>query len=71
MPPTQPEVTSPADPPDVGRVVLDARDVTRALTRISHEILERNRGSRDLVLLGIPTRGVHLAGRVAAKIAEV
>jgi pyrimidine operon attenuation protein/uracil phosphoribosyltransferase len=54
-----------------GRVVLDARDVSRALTRISHEILERNRGSGDLVLLGIPTRGVHLAHRIAAKIAEV
>jgi pyrimidine operon attenuation protein/uracil phosphoribosyltransferase len=54
-----------------GRVVLDARDVSRALTRISHEILERNRGSSDLVLLGIPTRGVHLAHRIAAKIAEV
>lgn len=56
---------------DPGRTVLDARDVTRALTRISHEILERNRGSRDLVLLGIPTRGVHLARRIAAKISEV
>jgi pyrimidine operon attenuation protein/uracil phosphoribosyltransferase len=54
-----------------GRTVLDARDVSRALTRISHEILERNRGSGDLVLLGIPTRGVHLAQRIAAKISEV
>lgn len=73
MSPTQPEVTSPATQPvtAAGRVVLDARDVSRALTRISHEILERNRGSRDLVLLGIPTRGVHLAERVAAKISEV
>jgi pyrimidine operon attenuation protein / uracil phosphoribosyltransferase len=75
MPPTQPEVTppviSPVISPATGRVVLDARDVARALTRISHEILERNRGSRDLVVLGIPTRGVHLAHRVAAKISEV
>ena len=54
-----------------GRTVLDARDITRALTRISHEILERNRGSGDLVLLGIPTRGVHLARRVAANISRV
>src|SRR3954468_20522492 len=54
-----------------GRTVLDARDVSRALTRISHEILERNRGSRDLVLLGIPTRGVHLAMRIGAKISEL
>jgi pyrimidine operon attenuation protein/uracil phosphoribosyltransferase len=55
----------------IGRTVLDARDVSRALTRISHEILERNRGSGDLVLLGIPTRGVHLAHRIADKISEV
>ena len=73
MSPTQPEVeSSPTASPAVdGRTVLDARDVSRALTRISHEILERNRGSRDLVLLGIPTRGVHLARRIAAKISEV
>jgi pyrimidine operon attenuation protein/uracil phosphoribosyltransferase len=77
MSPTQPsptpsEVSSAAAPDgDNGRTVLDARDVSRALTRISHEILERNRGSGDLVLLGIPTRGVHLARRIAAKISEV
>jgi pyrimidine operon attenuation protein / uracil phosphoribosyltransferase len=74
MPPTHPEVeSSPIDSParTDGRTVLDARDVSRALTRISHEILERNRGSRDLVLLGIPTRGVHLARRIAEKISEV
>ena len=52
-------------------MVLDARDVSRALTRIAHEILERNKGAHDLVLLGIPTRGVYLAQRVAAKIAAV
>jgi pyrimidine operon attenuation protein / uracil phosphoribosyltransferase len=54
-----------------GRVVMDSRDITRALTRIAHEILERNKGAQDLVLLGIPTRGVPLAKRVAAKIAGV
>jgi pyrimidine operon attenuation protein/uracil phosphoribosyltransferase len=53
------------------RVVLDSRDITRALTRIAHEILERNKGADDLLLLGIPTRGVPLAERVAAKIASV
>ena len=46
------------------RPVLQAADITRALTRISHEILESNRGSSDLVLLGIPTRGVVLARRI-------
>ena len=54
-----------------GRVVLDSRDISRALTRIAHEILERNKGAHDLVLLGIPTRGVPLARRIAAKIAAV
>jgi pyrimidine operon attenuation protein/uracil phosphoribosyltransferase len=53
--------------PEPGRTVLDAR----ALTRISHEILERNKGARDLVLLGIPSRGVPLAERIGAKIAAV
>ncbi|MBS45825.1 MAG: bifunctional pyr operon transcriptional regulator/uracil phosphoribosyltransferase [Nocardioides sp.] len=51
-----------------GRVVLDERDVARALTRISHEILERNKGAGDLVLLGIPSRGVPLAQRIADRI---
>jgi pyrimidine operon attenuation protein/uracil phosphoribosyltransferase len=54
-----------------GREVLDARDVSRALSRIAHEILERNKGSQGLVLLGIPSRGVPLAHRIAAKIAAV
>jgi pyrimidine operon attenuation protein / uracil phosphoribosyltransferase len=54
-----------------GQSVLDSRDIARALTRISHEILERNKGHQDLVLLGIPTRGVHLARRVADRIAKV
>jgi pyrimidine operon attenuation protein/uracil phosphoribosyltransferase len=44
--------------------VLQGSDITRALTRISHEILESNRGSSDLVILGIPTRGVVLAQRI-------
>jgi pyrimidine operon attenuation protein/uracil phosphoribosyltransferase len=51
--------------------VMDARDVSRALTRIAHEILERNKGASDLVLLGIPSRGVPLAKRIAARIASV
>src|SRR4051794_34883772 len=60
-----------ASPPQAGRTVLDDRDIERALTRISHEILERNKGARDLVLLGIPTRGVPLAKRIAERIAAV
>jgi pyrimidine operon attenuation protein/uracil phosphoribosyltransferase len=57
--------------PSSGSVVLDARDITRALTRISHEILERNKGASDLVLLGIPRRGVPLATRIAERISSV
>ncbi|MGL5824122.1 MAG: bifunctional pyr operon transcriptional regulator/uracil phosphoribosyltransferase PyrR [Nocardioides sp.] len=52
-------------------VVLDGRDITRALTRIAHEILERNKGSEDLILLGIPSRGVPLAQRIADRMASV
>ena len=69
-PTTGSEPTRPPDEP-TGRVVLDSRDVDRALTRISHEILERNRGAGNLLLLGIPTRGAHLAHRIAAKISRV
>ncbi|MFT4124134.1 MAG: bifunctional pyr operon transcriptional regulator/uracil phosphoribosyltransferase PyrR [Microbacteriaceae bacterium] len=47
------------------RTVLQHPDVSRALTRISHEIIESNRGGDDLVLLGIPTRGAILAERLA------
>lgn len=47
------------------RVVLDGPDIDRALKRISHEILEANEGSEDLVLLGIPTRGIAIAQRIA------
>ena len=61
----------PEDPAEAGRTVLDARDIARALTRISHEILERNKGAGDLVLLGIPSRGVPLAHRIAERIASV
>jgi pyrimidine operon attenuation protein / uracil phosphoribosyltransferase len=51
--------------------ILGAGDMSRALTRIGHEILERNHGGEHLVLLGIPTRGVPLARRLAAGLAKV
>ena len=44
---------------------LQETDISRALTRISHEILERNSGSIKITILGIPTRGAHLANRLA------
>ena len=57
--------------PDSVRTVMHAADIARALTRISHEILESNKGPDDLVLLGIPTRGVTLAERVGGLLADI
>ena len=68
----QPSPAQQASPSETtGRTVLDDRDIARALTRISHEILERNKGAGDLVLLGIPSRGVPLAHRIAARMSTV
>jgi pyrimidine operon attenuation protein/uracil phosphoribosyltransferase len=53
------------------RAVLESADVSRALTRIAHEIVERLKGATDLVILGIPTRGVPLAERIAARVGEI
>lgn len=53
------------------RIVLDGPEIRRALTRIAHELLEANKGPDGLVLLGIPTRGVPLASRLAAAIARI
>ncbi|MHB8511345.1 MAG: bifunctional pyr operon transcriptional regulator/uracil phosphoribosyltransferase PyrR [Actinomycetota bacterium] len=50
---------------------MDARDLTRALARIAHEILERNKGASDLVLIGLLSRGEHLAARLAENIASI
>jgi len=57
--------------PSVARPVLDAADLGRALTRIAHEIVERNHGAAGVVLLGIPTRGVSLARRLGERIAGI
>jgi pyrimidine operon attenuation protein / uracil phosphoribosyltransferase len=52
------------------RPVLEAAELSRAITRMAHELLERTQGGRDVVLLGIPTRGVTVAHRLAARIKE-
>jgi pyrimidine operon attenuation protein/uracil phosphoribosyltransferase len=57
--------------PPVPRTVLEAPDISRALTRIAHEVLERNKGAQGLVLLGIPSRGVPLVRRLAERMVEV
>ncbi len=53
------------------RLVLESGDMARAMTRIAHEILERNKGIKDLALVGIRTGGVYLAHRLARRIQEI
>ncbi|MEU0151245.1 bifunctional pyr operon transcriptional regulator/uracil phosphoribosyltransferase PyrR [Micromonospora fulviviridis] len=59
--------SSPPRQPSV-KVILAAADVSRVVDRIAHQILEKTQGAADTVLLGIPTRGVPLARRLAARI---
>ena len=56
---------------DQETLVMDASEVARALTRIAHEILERNKGTQEIALVGIRTGGVHLAHRLARRIQEI
>ncbi|ASN39274.1 bifunctional pyr operon transcriptional regulator/uracil phosphoribosyltransferase PyrR [Paeniglutamicibacter terrestris] len=55
--------------PVSARIVLSSDDIDRVITRIAHEIIEANKGTADLVLLGIPSRGFPLAQRLAQRIA--
>ncbi|HXY62096.1 MAG TPA: bifunctional pyr operon transcriptional regulator/uracil phosphoribosyltransferase PyrR [Nitrospirota bacterium] len=52
-------------------LILDKSGIDRALTRVAHEILEKNKGAMELVLVGIQRGGVHLAKRLASKIKEI
>ncbi len=52
-------------------LILDKTGIDRAMTRIAHEILEKNRGAKALVLVGIQRGGVHLARRLSAKVKEI
>ncbi len=72
-PDPSPSALPPPGSPAVAdeRLVLESAEINRALSRIAHEILERNKGAGGLVLLGIPTRGVHLARRLARRLAEI
>lgn len=60
-----PEATQPK------AVILDSHEVRRAMTRIAHEIIERNKGAEGLALIGVHTRGIPLAARLAAKLSEL
>ncbi|UEX89387.1 bifunctional pyr operon transcriptional regulator/uracil phosphoribosyltransferase PyrR [Staphylococcus ratti] len=53
------------------RIILDESAINRTLTRIAHEILEYNKGSENLALLGIKTRGEYLAKRIQQKIQQI
>lgn len=55
----------------MGKIILDEQAIRRALTRISHEIIENNQGIEDIVLVGVKTRGIYLARRLAEKINEI
>src|SRR5215216_1700734 len=52
-------------------VVMDAERISRTLTRIAHEIVERNKGVEDVALVGVRTRGVHIARRLARALREI
>ncbi len=66
--PRSPRLTESTEP---ARVIIDSEELGRALTRMAHELLEANRGAANLLLLGIPTRGVQLAQRLGAVIAGI
>ena len=51
--------------------LMDEKAIGRAITRISHEIIERNKGIEEVVLVGIKTRGVHIASRIGKKIEQI
>lgn len=70
VPSPEPTVT-PEDPSGGVTTVLGEAEIARALTRIAHEVVERNKGAHDVVLLGIPTRGVPLAERLAERLATI
>ncbi|MFC7392485.1 bifunctional pyr operon transcriptional regulator/uracil phosphoribosyltransferase PyrR [Scopulibacillus cellulosilyticus] len=54
-----------------GKIILDEKAIDRALTRLSHEIIERNKGVDQVVLAGVKTRGIYLAKRLAGKIEQI
>lgn len=55
----------------MSKTILDEQAIRRALTRIAHEIIERNKGIEDCILVGIKTRGVYIAQRLASRIEEI
>ncbi|WP_432975491.1 bifunctional pyr operon transcriptional regulator/uracil phosphoribosyltransferase PyrR [Dactylosporangium sp. CA-233914] len=62
-------MSSPTTGTELGKTILTAADFARVVDRIAHQILEKTSGAAETVLLGVPTRGVPLARRLAARIA--
>lgn len=58
-------------PSGPARTILDAAEMQRSLTRMAHQVVELNHGAEGLVVLGIPTRGAHLARRMAALVGGI
>ena len=58
-------------PAEKTRVVMDAPAIERALTRVAHEVLERNKGTDRLVLIGVRSRGIYIASRLREKIKAI
>lgn len=52
-------------------LIMDEKDIFRAVTRISHEIIEKNKGTENIVIVGIKTRGIYLAQSISKKINEI
>jgi pyrimidine operon attenuation protein/uracil phosphoribosyltransferase len=55
----------------MSKELLDKKDIERSITRMAHEIIEKNKGIKSLCLVGIQRGGVHIAKRLAAKLAEI
>ena len=53
------------------KIIMDSESITRTISRIVNEILERNHGAGDIVIIGIRTRGVHIAERIATEIEKL
>ena len=52
-------------------IALNSKDINRAMTRIAHEVLEKNKGCENLAIVGIRTRGVYIAQRLISKLKEI
>ncbi|MEG8948041.1 bifunctional pyr operon transcriptional regulator/uracil phosphoribosyltransferase PyrR [Rosettibacter firmus] len=59
------------DTKDIKAKIIDEEGLNRTITRLTHEILERNKGSKNIVLIGMRTRGEFIAQRIKAKIKEI